>query len=470
MKGLLAPNLTNGIELLTALPLSKPEAKEREFDARFGLHRINVPSDQGGLLTVSLGMPASYPDPELVVNDPTGTSHHPREGTLPPVVYIDIPEGGRKNPYVAIVRAPGGRYTIKATYSQSAFARDHNGDPLIPWNFWFFPFGGDDREMTAWGSTRLRPLQKYERAFKARGVRAWEEAHHADPEGVRDEWEGHCHNIAPASVLFEAPPDEGITYNGVHFEAEELKLLAGEFFGRHRPLGLVWGLPDKNDEQRDEDSNKPLRPEYINKGFLHQNKPSDDPATFGAHLAPDFEDDEKLGLFEHLRRQMSSDGQPVIMDLRDDSGKKDRAVWNHAVYRYSTWYWQEDPHDPDLVEGRTTLYANADTFSQDGSSTGLPAAVQEAQGTKYPVPNDTTVIRYLEYRLRFDAHGSIDRISTEHRWWKATNDKGTLLHAPRRMFIISGPVLRFEEYSDDNPLVESEHVLKLFTVRPRFQT
>lgn len=334
---ILAPNQLNSIDMIKPLLLTDSRGKATVFKSKIGLHRLVVPSDLGGRLTVEIGMQTPDPDIRIVVNDSSGNSHFPPDRDLP--VHIDLAPGARGgHTFMVFARAPSGRYALKATFTDFGVARDRDGSALIPWNFWFFPYAQDQKERSAWGGTALQPLQKYEKAFDNPGALAWEREKHADPHGTAGPADGHCHNAAAASVLFEPPPDEGLTHNGVHFKAEELKFLATEFFGSYRALRFVWELHGTEPQMN---------------GPLHWLKPSDDPKFFATYRELNTKVPAGfLALLTTLREEIRDQGHALIMDLGDASGAVHSEVWNHAVYQYTTEYWQTKGEDPLLVEGR----------------------------------------------------------------------------------------------------------------------
>ena len=59
-----------------------------------------------------------------------------------------------------LVDAGGAHYAIRADYTEIAFAWEASGRPLVPWNFWYFPFAPKDPELSAWAGSELQPLAK----------------------------------------------------------------------------------------------------------------------------------------------------------------------------------------------------------------------------------------------------------------------------------------------------------------------
>lgn len=332
-------------------------------------------------------------------------------------------------------------------FEELGFAREADGNPLIPWNFWYWPVGNVMKERTAWGSSFLSPLSKYERAFKVQGVREWEKEHHNDPAGTKKSWEGHCHDTAPASILFRAPPEGGMTFNRVHFSCEELKFYATEFFGRFGRLTRVWVLPGEGHRGR--------------MGTFQTSRPNDEPERFGTDPLV------LVGFLQMLRERVRDAGHALVMDLRDSTGESHEAVWNQAVYQYMTRYWQTDRTDLQLVEGRTVLCANEDYLEEDGSSSGLPAAIDVVEGERVAVPNESGRIQECRFRTRFKNDGDMDPEAGDNRWWSVKVGE-TETHAPRFAFIVEKPAAEAHPWSKANPRIEHEHVMNLLSLREKY--
>jgi hypothetical protein len=437
-----APNIVNTIDVAFRLPLMEKKADAREFATGFGLHHIYVPSNLGGRLTVGLRSPHS--DDRLGVVSPDGTTH-----TRGPSgeIRIDIEARHRGHGvFSAGVLAPSGSYRIFATFEESGAAKDASGNHTIPWNFWYFPYARSEQELSAWGSSVFQPLQKYEKAFSAKGVLEWERAHHNDPTGTRKSWEGHCHNAACASIVFKAPPEEGLRHRGADFTCEELKLLATEFVGVHGMLSVEWTLP----------FTPPGEPSF------HSDKPKDDPKRFAAH------GESLFGLLNVLRRRIGIEGHPLMMDLRDATGTDHEEKWNHAVFKYSTRFWQPDIDDPALVEGKTTIFANADDVDPAGTSSGMPAEVATEHGEAIlRTAGHTLVKRTCRYRIRFRNDGLFDVGAVENAWHHVAAD-GVSTFAPRYAMKALTPSQDPRPGHDGNPLIARDEVLELLELRKEF--
>ncbi len=437
------PNIMNTIDVARRLPLVRSRSDAKHFTESPGFHALFLPTNLGGRLRI--GFADTKQDAKkkrLGVVDPHGNVHTRDESGE---VRIDIEVLRRGNGLFQIaVYDETQDYRLYAMFEESGTARQADKKPLIPWNFWYFPFAASRKDESAWGGTELQPLQKYERAFKETGVLAWEKAHHGDPTKSRPEWQGHCHLAAPASVMFVNPPAEGLEYNGVEFLAEELKFYAAEFVGRFGRFEKVYELPTKDGHRG---------------GVLQEKKPSESPEVFGAAR------DGIVELLRMLRRELQVKGRALIMDLRDATGLDPTEVWNHAVYRYVTRYWQPDVADPTLTDGSCAVFANGDFYSGIVSS-GMPARTTTRDGEAVIDHLESHEKRVSEFTVRFTADGEHDANAAENRW-KATRSPIADTFAPRFAVAVSKPANSVVE-PFGNPRIDPKHVLELLQLRPEF--
>ncbi len=448
-----APNVLNTIRAARTLLLMENEDDAKVFETSLDWFEIYVPSDHGGRLRVGFGRRFHDDAHALVLEGSNGVTA--RTDSTTQEAHVDFEPGARGDGVCKVyVSAPLGKFSIYALFDEVGFARDTDGSPLIPWNFWYFPYSNKQKD-TAWGSDVMSPLRRYMEAFDVTNALAWELEHHGDPDGTRQSWEGHCDDAAAASILFVAPPDDGLTHNGVRFKAEDLKFYAVEYFGRFGSLDRVWTLKEEH--------------RGIREGFFHQFKPNDDPAQFGQVIAV---------FIDHLRRHIRDLGAPLRMDLRDGNGGDYRQLWNHAVYKYAARYWQRDPTDPRRTEGQLILSANGDFIPQDGRSSGVPAKVRLVRGERVVEPNGTGRDLRIEFGLRFRGTGEMDAASEDNEWWSVRNwnpvtnsEFGELLHAPRDVnIVLRSWDLDFERpASRGNPHIKREHVENLLLIRERFR-
>lgn len=443
MLRLLAANLSNRQHIGEPLPLMSSSRRARVYESLLGAHEIFVPSNLGGRLIVAFGAKHKDSRNSLVVFDPEGVPHTVGANER---VHIDVAPGKRGDGmfHVAVL-AGSGKYSIFALFQDKGGARELDGSYLIPWNFWYWPYGHGKKDETAWGSSFLDPLSHYGRAFEVgEELQAWEKAHHNDPDKTRGDWWGHCDHAALASVLFEEPPAQGIEHNGVRLTAEDLKFYATEYVAQLSARHEVWALPRKGLLGRESP--------------YHRSLPYNRQKMFAASL---------VSFHQTLQYYVRGLSLPLMMDLRDENGVDHTEVWNHIVYYYETRYWQESPRDLHVVEAKMVLCANADTMTEDGASSGLPAEIKDVHGEPTVVPNGTGRVQTTTFRLRFLPDGEIDTTSQDNRW-RSVSSGVTELHAPRYAFTATmfphDPAL----ISYGNPFIKGVNVLKLLTPRPRF--
>ncbi|MEM7160520.1 MAG: hypothetical protein AAF799_47225 [Myxococcota bacterium] len=459
MSTIVAPNMLNSLEVVKPLRLMPSRRSAITVKQSFGIHRVQVPSNLGGTLVIGLGIDDLVPPPgtkdwrdgiDFKVMDPHGFIHAMKDPLQP--LRLEIPAGRRGNGlFFVYMNAPSGKYQLYARFVDVGQARNPDGTPFIPWNFWFFPYSRTTEagpDATAWASAQFRPLEKYEKAFGVTGAVEWERRFHSDLHKSRKHWAGHCDDAAPASVLFAPPPSEGLTHNGVHFSCEELKLLAAEVTAQHKISFAKWIM------------NK----EVTTVGRFHERKPSDAPEEFGT--APE---EGIAELLEALRQQFEGIGDALIMDLRDATGNEFDEVWNHAVFRYETSLWQSNVHEPDLVEGQTILYANADALDIDNMTCrGFPAEVHGTGRTATVSLTSDKTWRVLRYRIRYNRFGGIDRDSPDQLWRSVVSPSGEKVHVPRYAATFNGlphDVRHAPRPDGGNPHVLREHILELLPLR-----
>jgi len=451
-----APNLLNSVGPWRRLPLVETEDDALPFEG-LGLFRTYVPSNLGGLLEIACDQPesqvtVSYPKPGDVLKDLADKPIAPAQRFVYPVRL------GEHGWFYSAVGKVKGSYNVWARFWEIGLAReaeDDNAEPLIPWNFWYWPNAASRKEVTAWGSSVLQPCQKYEAAFGRSGVLDWEEAHHNDPDGTKEAWHGHCHNSAPAAMIFKPPPDEGLTMGGQSFSCEELKFFATEFVGRYGDVRGIWGLPGSG----------PLR----RRGPYHENKPADKPELFGK-LVGDFH--------QNLARELLRNYSPLLMDLRDSTGSDHAEVWNQAIYKYVAQFYETTPHgDWKDIQVTTWLHANEDTLPAGFKSSGLPAQVvargPRAEGKPkdaVPAPSPPAIRRdqVLCYQLIFKDGGAVDTKNPKNRW-SSNTFRGTELFAPRFMFVPHKVRATPDPEGDGNPRIERDDVLKMWELWDRYK-
>jgi hypothetical protein len=448
-----APNLTNTLALIERLPLLESPADALTFSTPTLMFVVYIPSKMGGVLRVGCTKPGA----RVVVETIDGKSITDLDGKAiaPSQTFVCPIPVNQYQWFMVLVGKVSGSYGMWATFAEIGTAREadnDSSDPLIPWNFWYFPYGGPgvNPDFTAWGSALLRPCQKYESDFEETGVFSWEKDHHDNADGKAQGWWGHCHNSAPASMIFKTPPAAGKKFNKETFLCEELKFFATEYFGRQGALDSVWGLPGTGPMGRS--------------GFFQENKPSADPKKFGT-LIGDFH--------RSLQNQILLKRLPLLMDLRDATGSDNSAVWNQAIYKYTAQMWETPASNNWLdITLKTTLNANDDRMNGNCSSTGVPANItpNPLGGGPDAVPAAGAIRRdqSLGYHLFFKEDGTLDSGNAKNEWSSVTLDSnGTDLHSPRFMFAPKKPA--GNSSPDGNPNIVVSDVLLLLELRDRFK-
>lgn len=455
-----APNLTNTLGFWKRLPLVENSSSGMPHAGRVGMFRVYIPSNFGGILEIGTDDPKRkisihYPKPDSDrVKDRADKEH-----TLDAMVKYHVPKGQHGWHYVYIGGPHATAYRVHAMFREVGLAGIEKGkdaDPLVPWNFWYFPYSDKANEkFTAWSTkSHLEPCQRYEKAFGKAGVFQWEIDQHHTPFIGDASWVGHCHNSAPASMIFEIPPDAGKDHNGEKFTCEELKFFATEFFGLYGQLDYVWGLPGTGSMGRN--------------GPYQEKRPNDDPALFGKQVIP---------LIDALRKALLEERLPALVDMRNSNGTEHSEVWNQAVYKYEAWMWETTPHgDWQDIQMKTVLYANEDIMPAGAISSGAPAEII-ADGPKSggvpkdtkPHPKNAQRNEELLFHVFFDNDGKLKK-SSKTRWLSTTiRGKSALLHAPRFMFTPKKPATTPISKGDGNPMIDRADILSLLPLRSRFK-
>jgi len=194
-----------------------------------------VPTNTGGILTIQ------YKTGKVDLRRPFKKVIKPAASEI-----VHEVKPGESGEYFVIAKGKAGDRVL-CTFVQTAFSRDGMGasDPaLIPWNFWYWPTSSSPNNK--YGTAAGDVMARYARAFghDPEACRAAERTDHKSKAVARApfyDWQGHCHMAAPAAAIFEEP--EGLTFNNEFFTADELKLLAAEYFGNFGDYGeMIWEL------------------------------------------------------------------------------------------------------------------------------------------------------------------------------------------------------------------------------------
>src|SRR5262249_25019691 len=146
-----APNLLNSVGLWRRLPLVEAASDALSFEGP-GLFRTWIPSNLGGLMEVACDqedaqVTVSHPKPSDVVKDLAGKPIPPKKKSF--LYPVRLGEHGWF--YIAVGKTSGA-YTMRARFWEIGLARDadnDDSDPLIPWNFWYWPNAASMQESTA---------------------------------------------------------------------------------------------------------------------------------------------------------------------------------------------------------------------------------------------------------------------------------------------------------------------------------
>ncbi len=239
-----------------------------------------------------------------------------------------------------------------------AAAMDDDNTPIIPWNFWEYPFKPSALGRKAWDTDG--PCEKFDAHFGT-DSKDWEEDNHkSDKCGDGD---GHCDDVSIASIIFKRPESFGALQSG------DLEYAAGEYCRRWvQTKPSVWTM--------------------IGSDVVPQEKNTPDPQDDSDKKVHDFHE-ELLSVFWKRK-------EAALMDLRDFRGTAPSAKNNHAVYRvvmtFSQYSKAVDPVERDIMVS-TVLYGNFDGTAE----TGFPDTGQRRRTTN-------------NYRILFDEYGkaSID--------------------------------------------------------------
>lgn len=140
------------------------------------------------------------------------------------------------------------------------------------------------------------------------------------------------------------------------------------------------------------------------------------------------------GLVDYLRIREERKQKPLQSNLRDPNGEDPKAVWNHAIYKYSSVMEEAEEGEEDIIKIITTIYANTDVF--------------------FPSNNIIDRKETYAYKLKYTPEGEVYRKFTEQDWISATG------FAPYNLWFIESSW--FDGLGElYNPEVKKENVEKL---------
>jgi hypothetical protein len=411
----------NKIPLGKNLPVANQEI---EF------YSIYIPDRYGGELTVTatgggrIGL--YYPDPYTKVTDAA--------------TKIDNCPISKHGWYYVKIIDKGSVSSISNTFVQT-------GEVPRPWNFWYWPLKKQtDSRLNLYGVNG--PLDKYDAIFKDQynslsllwlkalgytGAKDYEEKNWGGENW--DGWEGHCWGGTIASILLPQPTDtiyhifsddeiEGIVMKLANTGAKGIDIVTDIPSFRIGPGGKIVPIvpvpgPDETDEFA-----------Y----YFHK------------------------GLIDYLQIGIEGVKKPLQSNVRDPNAIRPDAVWNHAIYQYSSTLEESEDNKEDIIRITTTIRANAD----------IP-----------PPSEDRTVdnkvrdrIETYVYKLKY-VDGDLDKdyIDKGQDWISASAsgapDSNVKGFAPRSLRYIKGSLFdggktsNAGEWWPYNPYITKENVEKL---------
>lgn len=370
---------------------------------------------------------------------------------------------------------------VRVRFMIEGWPKEADGSPLIPWNFWYFPFRSGAVKEPSFHSESVQrtAMAKHDRAFLPDSMGAtlrWEEQNHIKSDAAS--WEGHCGMASYASVYFQQPVPR--TIRGVSFTRDELELLASEWAGRRHPKRA----------SGDYELEQGAKATVNGKNVVWFMKPSDvpDADTIVERYLEAFPDTtptearrvradaDALGmgavrqdfgaaawrLLEHLITAIKVQGHVVLGDFGPTKPERAGAeTWWSAAFFFSAelreWQTPSGAEDPRLCEIVLSVLTNVDTRPPE--AVPLPARVEMNR----PVPSAQH--QAFEYRLlaRFEESGRVRAMC----WLEARSPDG-LVFATHTLLNVEHP--RAPSGPNGNPFVGDGLLQEgLLTLRPRFQ-
>lgn len=456
--------------------------------------RVWVPARGGGVLGITHGGGAT-----LTIKDPAGKTIASGAGVLS--AKLATHDYG-----LFYVVSSGAAGDIMATFAQTGWSREspeRDAKPLIPYNFHFYPYYKQDNSR----KPLIATLKRYAAATMRVGVDAgkWEDDHHA--RDAQTGWEGHCHFAAPASALFEMPGVK-TTVSGPgcagseEFNAEEMKILAMEFFGSYGNAVRRWSLPGVHGGGEALESalyylkpDDPRTKEALLKGM--SGAVGDKNATANmekllalvggeANLTVELNRAYGIaaaGFYRALVNQILIEGQPLISNLRGlYYYEPATGIWNHVLFYMNAQFRETDgSHDERDMTVECQLAANADTAPGLDKSDRpdrmpgdhLPADPNGSPVQPYPEPHRSRQL-LCTFRLVFDGSGMADGGDPRSAWNHCYGLPSLMpIYAPTNLDVVT-PSMRGRRQAPDikrgNEVVGKEIVDQGFLkIRSRFR-
>jgi len=392
-----------------------------------GLFKVYVPTRDGA--TLELKTTAGV----LEITGPNGAAVKDATGKVveggAKELKVTLPDGAFG--WYGVVVRDSASYEVSAKLSISGHAREPNGQPIVPWNFYYFPF----KDVQEQGANH--PSAKWQKKFGGK-ANDWERASYwksriegggtgfgghaitkefvaefnkwAGSEVVNYDntwWWGHCDAASVASALFQQPkPTADFTEADLEYFATEIAMCG-------YAIDLKFFLGGLNNTNRNHAS--------------HTEKPEDKPGqALDLDIGP---------LHESIIDVVKKRGSVALIDMRAewaDGKNQSPDVWNQATYKFTMEAKQAvadtGPETEEAtaraLEWKTVLHANADAHDSKGNPEN---------------PAGSGWLRECYYVLHFDAAGKTMNDHPKNNFKKCTWAKtGKEYYAPRYIFEIKG--------------------------------
>ncbi len=475
----LAPNDVQHLHpLAQRVPLGTPSPVPhggREGRDGTGVFWFYIPTGLPGTLLITVDSPVP---PKLVLSKDKQEVHQSHATT----VVIERPTGSHG---VYLLEMTPAR-PVRVRFIMEGWPKEADGSPLVPWNFWYFPFREGAVKTPSFDSTAVQrsAMAKFDRAFGREflgSALTWEDQNHISK--TAESWEGHCAWGALASVYFELPPDQR-SHQGVTFTRGELELLASEWAGwRQHPRdeynvgdGAQWRVTKRNVVLAEL-----LRPQELPDADLIVDRfleafpdATPDEAREVRRRARELDPREvevdfgnaATELLSYLDTRARAQGEVLIGNFgptapgnRTTTGAGTLEVWNHALAYFAAEFREWDPpnQDPRVCRVIVSALTNSDSPPPHGSL--LPATVQQGR------PVVTGEHQAFEYVLAIELLNDGKPMRT--RWLEARSPQGPAF-VPRSLWVVGHP--SGDHRGQGNPFVR-DPILRhgLLSLRRRFR-
>jgi hypothetical protein len=465
------PVVPSGLNTLTIPARHLPLGRATDCPSGQSRWTVWIPSRFGGQLSVE-----QEQDATIDIRDTTSTTLSLGQNKS---IY-DVPMGVWGELIILVDSAAAG--SLVARFTQIYWSRQApslSAAPLIPYNFWFWPC----ERGTTWAGRAVDVLVRYGKAVGSSDPDPgnYERLSHQVDRATA--WQGHCHNAAPASALFESPGDN-IVGDGLHistytsFTSDEMKFLATEFFGNFGQIFPVWVLSTSiatTDPPRFSllAYLKPSGPKTlpalvanlktVMTPELAQSEATQAVTAAGGEAAFADAIDVEFGrngaeFFTTLLKRLAEEGEPLIANMRAYSANAGPdEVWNQVYFHLSASYVETDnANDKFDLSVYCNLTSNLD---KDPPIPDLPARIVP-RGVDPGTSGQNCLQFFHQFRLVFSANGKVDETDTRSRWFAVTNSSGDALFAPTHMqrIMVAGMV-RAEAKTPDETMVRGNPVV-----------